>query len=220
MSDNSSESILSDDDYQKIANDVKDLNGGGSPDFNIGMDRPKNESRITKSHDGKIDLKENEVSKPQGCLFCGIVNKKIPARVVFENGHFLAFLDIQPKSTGHVVIVSKRHVADMTDLETIEHNSLGEVLSKICGKMKEKLKATGYTIISSNGMSSGQSVPHFSMHVIPTYVVNGVELPVLNLIQPQKVPGFVMDDVLSRMSDGDSMSAEKKDSSYKGFKVD
>ena len=220
--------VLSDDDYQKIAKDVKALKAPGKQEheLKVGMDVPDKEHIFGGVRDDKIDLRENAAPKsqaqPHGCVFCKIVKKEIPARVVHENHDFVGFLDIQPKSCGHVVIVSKRHVADMIELDVAEQNSLNDVLRELCMRMRKKLGATGYTVVCSNGVSSGQAVPHFSMHVIPTYANNAVELPVLSLIQAQKVPGFVMDDVVKKLSSAGGHEKKKTGSegAYKGYGVE
>ncbi|MFH1432942.1 MAG: HIT family protein [archaeon] len=227
MSDDDADNILSDEDYQKIAKDVKSLKTGGKEEFSIGLEAPRREQIIPSApREEKIDLKErpapavvSAAPKPAACLFCKIVKKEIPARIVHENDDFLAFLDIQPKAVGHVVIVSKRHVIDMIDLDVAEQNSLNDVLQELCLRMKNRLKATGYTVVSSNGVSAGQVVPHFSMHVIPSYAANTVDLPLLNLIQPHKVPDFVMDDVAVKLSSFGTQETKKKDGVYKGFGV-
>ncbi len=215
--------VLSDEDYQKIAKDVTALKTSTKPEqeLKVGMDVPRKEHILPAAQDEKIELREDAPTKPQGCVFCKIVNKEIPARVVNDNDDFLAFLDIQPKTCGHVVIVSKRHVADMTKLNVSEQNSLNTLICELCLRMKKRLKATGYTVISSNGISSGQTVPHFSMHIIPTYATNAVELPIMSLIQAQKVPGFVMDDVTAKLSTFTAQEKKETCSSeaYKGFAV-
>jgi len=225
MSDDSNDGVLSDEDYKKIAKDVSALKAGRKQDaeLTVGMDVPRREDVVPAAQrEEKIELEEKDAPKPQGCVFCKIVKKEIPARVVCENDYFLAFLDIQPKSVGHVVIVSKRHVPEMIELNVAEQNSLNDVLREICLRMKDRLKASGYTIISSNGMSAGQTVPHFSMHVIPSYAAGAVELPVLNMIQPHRVPHFVMDDVSEKLS-GSAVKDEKKTEGkgvYKGFGIE
>ncbi len=218
--------VLSDDDYQKIAKDVKALKAPDKPrqELRAGMDVPEKEDIFGGVREDKIELRETASSRPQaqGCVFCKIVKKEIPARVVHENHDFVGFLDIQPKSCGHVVIVSKRHVTDMIELDVAEQNSLNDVLRELCMRMRKRLGATGYTVVCSNGVSSGQAVPHFSMHVIPTYASNAVELPVLSLIQAQKVPGFVMDDVVKKLSSGGAHEKKKTGSegAYKGYGVE
>lgn len=129
------------------------------------------------------------------CIFCKIIKNEIPTKVVFASENFIAFLDIQPKTVGHIVIVSKRHVATFLDLNAKERAELLDAVTNICTMLREKLKATGYSLISSNGISSGQSLEHFSLHILPTYSVNAVDLPILSIIQPAKVPPFVMEEV-------------------------
>ncbi|MCK4968275.1 MAG: HIT family protein [Candidatus Aenigmarchaeota archaeon] len=136
---------------------------------------------------------------PQECIFCAIVSGKMPAKIVESNEQFIAFLDIQPKAVGHIVIVPKRHVMIMDMMNADEQIAYDAMLKALILKQRNALGATGYTIISSNGGSSGQSVPHFSVHLIPTYSKTQVELPIMGLIQPQKVPEFVMDDVLKKL---------------------
>ena len=136
---------------------------------------------------------------PQECIFCAIVSGKMPAKIVESNDQFIAFLDIQPKAVGHIVLVPKRHVMIMDQMTAEEQASYGAMLKNLILKQRSALGATGYTIISSNGGSSGQSVPHFSVHLIPTYSKTQVELPIMGLIQPQKVPEFVMDDVQKKL---------------------
>lgn len=218
-------SILSDEDYNKIARDVKSLKGNGKDDdLNLVFGSPRKENIMPDApREQRIELTERkppEPQKPRECIFCMIAKKVVSSRVVSENDDFVAILDIQPKSVGHVVIISKRHVAEIVDLDIAEQNSLNDVLRGICMKMKGKLKATGYNIISSNGISAGQTIPHFSMHIIPTYSSNSVELPVMSIIQSQRTPDFVMDDVMNKFSaaSGGAKDAKKDDSSWQGFK--
>jgi len=222
-------SIISDEDYNKIARNVKALKDGGKDeDMNFVFGAPRKENVIPSlQREQRIDLAERErvrkapeAEKPRECIFCMIVNKRVSSRVVSENDDFVAILDIQPKSVGHVVIISKRHVAEIIDLDVAEQNSLNDVMRGICANMKSKLKATGYNIISSNGMSAGQTIPHFSMHIIPTYSANSVELPVMNIIQSQRTPDFVMDDVMNKFSatSPGAKDAKKDEGAWNGFK--
>ncbi len=133
------------------------------------------------------------------CVFCAIVQGKMPAKIVADNEQFIAFLDIQPKAAGHIVVVPKRHVLTYDMLDMAEEAAYNLLVKQLILKQRSALGATGYTLISSNGGSSGQAVPHFSAHIIPTYSKTQVELPVMGLIQPQKVPEFVMDDIVRKM---------------------
>ena len=128
------------------------------------------------------------------CIFCKMVRKEIRTRQIEENAKFSAFLDIQPKEAGHVIILSKRHFAQMDEMDEVEASTLVDLVKSVSSRMKKVLGATGFTVISQNGVSSAQAVPHFAVHIIPTYSHNAVDLPVMNLIQPQKVPEYVMAD--------------------------
>lgn len=101
------------------------------------------------------------------CIFCKIINGEIPSYKVYEDNDFLAFLDINPTSTGHTLLIPKIHTKD---LESIDE----ETLSKIILKAKElskiitnKLNANGYSICQNNGIC--QEVKHFHIHIIPKY---------------------------------------------------
>lgn len=160
------------DDYQKLAHQVRSLKSAAEP-------RPAASAPAKQGDE---------------CIFCKMVRKEIRTRMVEENAKFSAFLDIQPKEAGHVIILSKRHFGTMDEMDEVEASTLADIVKSISLRMKKNLGATGFTIVSTNGISSGQIVHHFAMHVIPTYSHNAVDLPVMNLIQPQKVPEYVMAD--------------------------
>lgn len=155
------------------------------------------DSMDDKTDFSKMEEEYKKVSTPQECLFCSIVKKETQTKIIAETSDFVAFLDIQPKTVGHTVIVPKRHVGDFSELNESESTVFTDIMKKVINNMKVKLKATGYTIISSNGLSSGQAVPHLSVHIIPTYSKNAVDLPIMKVIQPQNVPDFVMNVVES-----------------------
>jgi histidine triad (HIT) family protein len=135
----------------------------------------------------------------KGCIFCDIVDKKMPTYMVAENGDFMAFLDIQPKAVGHTVIVPKIHAKGTEELTATESSTFIDFVNKISGMLKDKLGATGYTLLSANGSSSGQFVEHFATHIIPTYSADAAELQALNMLQTQRVPPSIMDEVLKKL---------------------
>lgn len=154
-------------DYQKLAHQVHALKSAGS---------------------------ERQAKPENECVFCKMAKKEIRSRLIEENTKFAAFLDIQPKEAGHVIVISKRHFAQFDEMDEVEASTLADIVKSIGIRMKKNLAATGFTIVSPNGVSSGQIVPHFALHIIPTYSHGAVDLPVMNLINPQKVPEFVMAD--------------------------
>lgn len=110
------------------------------------------------------------------CIFCKIVKGEIPAFKVFENEKVLAFLDIEPMSGGHCLVIPKVHSEDIFD---IAENDLKEVISAVkivSEKLKKSLGATGVNIINNSGKSSGRGVAHFHMHVIPRHEDDGLNI--------------------------------------------
>lgn len=147
----------------------------------------------------QIPPQQVEPPKPE-CIFCKIVKKEIASKIIYEDNDFMCVLDIQPKSIGHTVILSKRHVAMYDELTASEASGLSRIQKEIISRLVSKLNATGYSIVMSCGVSSGQAMPHFAAHIIPTYSEGAVDLPILSILQPQKVPPFVFEEVFSSLS--------------------
>lgn len=143
---------------------------------------------------------EKPIANPlKQCIFCDIVGKRMPTYLIEENDDFIAFLDIQPKAVGHTVVAPKHHAKHLEDMTATEAATFVDFVNKIAKIMKSKLGATGYTLMSSDGVSSGQFVQHFSTHIIPTYSAENVELHALNLLQTQRIPASIMDEVLKKL---------------------
>ena len=126
----------------------------------------------------------------ESCIFCSIAKGTTPSKKVAENNDFIAVLDIQPKTPGHTVLVSKRHIDRYENLSDAEITSLNQIKKTVLDKMTNSVNATGSTIITVNGISSGQKVMHFSEHLIPTYG-EYPELPGLDIITPQRSSALV-----------------------------
>lgn len=101
------------------------------------------------------------------CLFCKIISGDIPSNTIYEDEFVKVFLDINPISNGHCLIVSKKHYSNIEDidLETLKH--VNEVAKKIYKKLKEKLNCEGLTLVQNNGL--GQEVKHYHLHLVPRY---------------------------------------------------
>lgn len=101
------------------------------------------------------------------CLFCKIIKGEIPSYKVYENEHTLAFLDINPESYGHTLIIPKKHFKNYQDidLETIKNvNETGKI---IFDKIKTNLNPDGIRLVQNNGII--QDVPHYHLHIVPVY---------------------------------------------------
>ena len=107
------------------------------------------------------------------CIFCKIINGEIPCYKVYEDDIVLAFLDINPSSNGHTLIIPKKHYKDITDIdnETVSH--IFDVTRIIKKKLEDKLGIDGLTLIQNNG--DVQEVKHFHLHLRPYYKNNKLE---------------------------------------------
>ncbi len=99
------------------------------------------------------------------CLFCRIIRKEIPAAIVFENEHVLAFRDIDPKAPTHVLVIPREHVATLDDAR--DARVLGEVMLAAAEIARaEGLVAGGYRTVVNCGADAGQSVFHVHLHLL------------------------------------------------------
>lgn len=101
------------------------------------------------------------------CIFCKIVKGEIPSYKVYEDELILAFLDLNPVSVGHTLIIPKKHFENIKDIEDkvlFEINLRAKELSKV---LEEKLFCEGISLCQNNGL--GQEIKHYHLHLIPRY---------------------------------------------------
>ena len=102
---------------------------------------------------------------PDECLFCRIVRKEIPATVVYENAHAIAFRDIDPKAPTHVLVIPREHVTSLEDAR--DATVMGEVLLAAAEVARQEgLVDKGYRTVFNTGAGSGQTVFHVHAHVL------------------------------------------------------
>jgi histidine triad (HIT) family protein len=107
------------------------------------------------------------------CIFCKIANKEIPAKIVYEDEHALAFLDIAPRAPGHVMVIPKCHAPNLLELPDSEVAPLFAAVKKVDALLSSKLKADGMTIGINKGRASGQEVDHLHVHLMPRWRGDG-----------------------------------------------
>jgi len=105
--------------------------------------------------------------KDDKCIFCKIIEKSIPSKVLFENDKNLAFLDIFPVSKGHTIVIPKNHYENLEEIPNNELAELFKIVKKISILIHKKLKVDGYNILQNNFRAAGQVVNHFHVHIIP-----------------------------------------------------
>ena len=115
------------------------------------------------------------------CLFCKIIAGEIPSKKVFEDDQIFAFLDIQPWSQGHTLIVPKRHAKDIHDIDESDLQQIIIVAKQLATKYNVALGADGYNLHQSNGAAAQQEVFHFHMHLIPRYADDAMKIKAENV---------------------------------------
>jgi len=118
----------------------------------------------------------NQEPVAQDCVFCKIIAGKIPSRKFYEDDVVIAFLDINPASQGHSLVVPKEHfklIMDGTDAQ-IQKIFLG--VKKVAERLKSRLGFEGFNILINQGLEAGQVINHFHIHVIPRVKGDGLHV--------------------------------------------
>ena len=103
------------------------------------------------------------------CIFCKIVAGEIPASKVYEDDHFLAFLDISQVTPGHTLVIPKKHARNLLEMTPDETADLFNVVSRVTKKLESATQPQGMNIISNMEEIAGQSVFHSHVHILPRY---------------------------------------------------
>ena len=101
------------------------------------------------------------------CIFCKIINNEIPSKVIYEDEIVKVFLDVNPMSIGHMLIVPKTHFQDLVDIDERTLSHIYMVAKKMNNLVMEKLDTDGMTTIQNNG--DPEEVKHFHVHIKPFY---------------------------------------------------
>jgi len=109
------------------------------------------------------------------CLFCKIIKGEIKTNKIYEDDKVLAFLDIQPVNPGHALVIPKKHVASLEEIEGNDLKSLIMAVKKVGERMKEKLPCPAYNVIQNNGPISGQEIMHLHFHIVPRFEGDGLK---------------------------------------------
>ena len=101
------------------------------------------------------------------CLFCKIIRREIPASIVYENDHVLAFDDINPQAPTHVLVVPKRHIETLNSLEADDDRIVGELTRRAAAIAEERgVSASGYRTVFNTNRDAGQTVFHIHLHLL------------------------------------------------------
>ena len=103
----------------------------------------------------------------EDCLFCKIIKGDIPSTKVYEDEFVYAFKDINPEAPVHILVVPKKHIKSMNEIEEIDENLSGKIFFAIKKIAKEQgIAEQGYRVISNCGKDAGQTVMHLHFHIL------------------------------------------------------
>src|SRR3954464_5752552 len=111
------------------------------------------------------------------CLFCRIVAGDIPATRVYEDERTIAFMDINPGSRGHLLVIPRAHSTDLLEIDAEDLTAVTLTAQTMARRVKDRLSADGVNLINSCGSKAWQTVFHFHIHVIPPYGGDPRRLP-------------------------------------------
>jgi histidine triad (HIT) family protein len=103
---------------------------------------------------------------PMSCLFCKIIEGKIPSTAIYEDEFLYAFADVNPQAPVHVLIVPREHIASLSDADETHRELLGHLLLTAAKIARDKGLAKGYRIVVNTGEDGGQSVEHLHLHLL------------------------------------------------------
>jgi histidine triad (HIT) family protein len=111
------------------------------------------------------------------CIFCKIVAGEIPATIVDEDERTISFMDINPATRGHALVIPRAHSADLLSVEREDLLAVAVAAKLLAARAKERLRADGVNLVNSCGAVAWQTVFHFHVHVIPRYQGDPLRLP-------------------------------------------
>jgi len=111
------------------------------------------------------------------CLFCKIVARELPGQIIAEDERTVAFMDINPATRGHALVVPRRHSTDLLDIDPEDLAATIVAAQGVARRVSERLGADGVNLLNSCGPLAWQTVFHFHVHVIPRYAGDPLRLP-------------------------------------------
>jgi histidine triad (HIT) family protein len=110
------------------------------------------------------------------CIFCRIVAKEIPAAVVYEDEHTLAFMDAGQVNPGHVLVAAKDHAENLYELNDAQAGALLRTAARVARAIRDAYQPQGLSVYQANGKAAWQTVFHYHMHLLPRHEGDGMAL--------------------------------------------
>ena len=112
------------------------------------------------------------------CIFCKIIKGEMPSYTIYQDDKTLAFLDINPNSVGHALVIPKKHVKTIVEMRDEDVEAVFKSVKKVVKAIDAALTPDGLNLVVNQGEVAGQVVQHFHCHVIPRTVGDGIEIAV------------------------------------------
>jgi histidine triad (HIT) family protein len=111
------------------------------------------------------------------CIFCKIAAGELPGQIVDENERTVAFMDINPATRGHLLVIPRDHAANLLEIPPEDLGAVIATAQRMAQRVSERLEPAGINLINSCGSAAWQTVFHFHVHVIPRYEDDPLKLP-------------------------------------------
>ncbi len=111
------------------------------------------------------------------CIFCAIVAGDAPAEIVDSDEHTLSFMDINPATPGHALVIPCAHSADLIEIDDADLERTTVAARRLAARMDSALKPAGFNVLNACRQAAWQTVFHFHLHVIPRYEDDPLKLP-------------------------------------------
>jgi histidine triad (HIT) family protein len=134
----------------------------------------------------------------EDCIFCKIAAGAAPAEIIYEDEHTLAFMDLNPWTRGHALVIPRRHSRNLYDIEGEDLAWTVESAKRVALRAREALNCDGVNLINSTERAAWQTVFHFHVHVIPRYEGDPLQLPA----RPMDLEEGELAEVAKQLRDG------------------
>jgi histidine triad (HIT) family protein len=114
----------------------------------------------------------------EDCIFCKIVAGELPSEMVQEDEHTVAFMDINPWTRGHALVIPRNHSPNIYEVGDDDLRHTSSAAKQLALRMRERLRCDGVNLLNASELAAWQTVFHFHMHVIPRYDDDPLQLPV------------------------------------------
>lgn len=111
------------------------------------------------------------------CIFCRIIAGELPGQIVAEDERTVSFMDINPATRGHALVIPRAHAKDLLEIDADDLAACAQAAQRLAQRATDALGADGVNLLNACGATAWQSVFHFHIHVIPRYEDDPLRLP-------------------------------------------